>query len=153
MTHRYIKIAVTVVVLALAFGFMMWSTLRDGAEYYKHVDEFVAEQQALQGKTLRLEGYVVPGSIRNLPNTMQYRFKIQNNPIRSGDPGNVLDISYSGTVPDTFKGEAQVVLPGKLGSDGFHPNPNGMIAKCPSKYEAAGSAPPGAAGGSGPAGS
>ena len=150
MTHRYIKIGATAVVLASAFGFMMWSTLRDGAEYYKHVDEFVAEQQALQGKTLRLEGYVVPGSIRNLPNTMQYRFKIQNNPIRSGDPGNVLDISYSGTVPDTFKGEAQVVLPGKLSSDGSHPNPNGMIAKCPSKYEAAGSAPAGAAG---PAGS
>jgi cytochrome c-type biogenesis protein CcmE len=149
MTHRYIKIAATVVVLASAFGFMMWSTLRDGAEYYKHVDEFVAEQQSLQGKTLRLEGYVVPGSIMNLPNTMQYRFKIQNNPIRSGDPGNVVDISYSGTVPDTFKPEAQVVLPGKLTSDGFRPNPNGMIAKCPSKYEAAGSAPAGAAGSAG----
>jgi cytochrome c-type biogenesis protein CcmE len=153
MTHRYIKIGATVVVLAGAFGFMMWSTLRDGAEYYKHVDEFVAEQQALQGKQLRLEGYVVPGSILNRPNTMEYRFKIQNNPIRSGDPGSVVEISYSGTVPDTFKSEAQVVLPGKLTADGFHPNPNGMIAKCPSKYEAAGSAPSGRAGGVGSAGS
>jgi len=142
MAHRNIKIAATVVVLAAAFGFMMWSTLRDGAEYYKHVDEFVAEQHALEGKQLRLEGYVVPGSIMNRPNTMEYRFKIQNNPIRSGDPGHVVEISYSGTVPDTFKPEAQVVLPGKLTADGFHPNPNGMIAKCPSKYEAAGSAPP-----------
>jgi cytochrome c-type biogenesis protein CcmE len=146
MTHRYIKIGVTAAVLASAFGFMMWSTLRDGAEYYKHVDEFVAQENELQGKSLRLEGYVVPGTIMNNKNTMEYRFKIQNNPIRSGDPGNVVEISYSGTVPDTFKGEAQVVLPGKMTSDGFHPNPNGMIAKCPSKYEAAGSAPPGAAG-------
>jgi cytochrome c-type biogenesis protein CcmE len=148
MAHRNIKIAATVVVLACAFGFMMWSTLRDGAEYYKHVDEFVAQRAELQGKQLRLEGYVVPGSIMNRPNTMEYHFKIQNNPIRSGDPGNVVEISYTGTVPDTFKGEAQVVLPGKLTTDGFHPNPNGMIAKCPSKYEAAGSAPRG-----GPAGS
>jgi len=146
MTHRYIKIGVTAAVLASAFGFMMWSTLRDGAEYYKHVDEFVAQKNELQGKSLRLEGYVVPGSIMNNKNTMEYRFKIQNNPIRSGEPGNVVEISYSGSVPDTFKGEAQVVLPGKMTSDGFHPNPNGMIAKCPSKYEAAGSAPPGAAG-------
>jgi|SRR6185369_9317848 len=146
MTHRYIKIGVTAAVLASAFGFMMWSTLRDGAEYYKHVDEFVAQQGDLEGKTLRLEGYVVPGSIMNNKNTMEYRFKIQNNPIRSGDPGHVVEISYSGSVPDTFKGEAQVVLPGKMTSQGFHPNPNGMIAKCPSKYEAAGSAPPGAAG-------
>src|SRR5215510_11593782 len=118
MAHRNIKIAATVVVLAAAFGFMMWSTLRDGAEYYKHVDEFVAEQHALEGKQLRLEGYVVPGSIMNRPNTMEYRFKIQNNPIRSGDPGHVVEISYSGTVPDTFKPEAQVVLPGKLTADG-----------------------------------
>jgi len=146
MAHRNIKIAATVVVLACAFGFMMWSTLRDGAEYYKHVDEFVAQQQDLVGKQLRLEGYVVPGSRRQRPNTMEYRFKLQNNPIRSGDPGHVLEISYSGTVPDTFKDEAQVVLPGRMTPDGFHPNPNGMIAKCPSKYEAAGSAPAGASG-------
>jgi len=146
MTHRYIKIGVTVAVLASAFGFMMWSTLRDGAEYYKHVDEFVAQQSELQGKSLRLEGYVVPGSRMQKPNTMEYRFKLQNNPTRSADPGQVVEISYTGSVPDTFKDEAQVVLPGKMTSDGFRPNPNGMIAKCPSKYEAAGSAPPGAAG-------
>jgi cytochrome c-type biogenesis protein CcmE len=146
MAHRNIKIAATLVVLASAFGFMMWSTLRDGAEYYKHVDEFVAQQSELHGKTLRLEGYVVPGSRRQRPNTMEYRFKLQNNPIRSGDPGQVVEIDYTGTVPDTFKDEAQVVLPGKMTSDGFRPNPNGMIAKCPSKYEQAGSAPAGPSG-------
>src|SRR5215470_12563144 len=98
MTHRYIKIGATAVVLASAFGFMMWSTLRDGAEYYKHVDEFVSEQQTLEGKQLRLEGYVVPGSIKYVPNTVptQYRFKIQNNPARSAEPGSVVDINYSG---------------------------------------------------------
>ena len=146
MTHRYIKIGATAVVLASAFGFMMWSTLRDGAEYYKHVDEFVAQQQDLVGKQLRLEGYVVPGSRMQRPNTMEYRFKLQNNPIRSGDPGRVVEINYTGTVPDTFKDEAQVVLPGKMTSDGFHPNPNGMIAKCPSKYEAIGKVSAGSAG-------
>jgi cytochrome c-type biogenesis protein CcmE len=146
MTHRYIKIGATAVVLAAAFGFMMWSTLRDGAEYYKHVDEFVTQQQDLVGKQLRLEGYVVPGSRMQRPNTMEYRFKLQNNPIRSGDPGHVVEINYTGTVPDTFKDEAQVVLPGKMTSDGFHPNPNGMIAKCPSKYEAIGKVSAGSAG-------
>ena len=41
MKQRSIKIAATAVVLASAFGFMMWTTLRDGAEYFKHVDEVV----------------------------------------------------------------------------------------------------------------
>jgi hypothetical protein len=27
------------------------------------------------------------------------------------------------------------VLKGKLGSDGFHVDPNGVMAKCPSKYD------------------
>ena len=42
---------------------------------------------------------------------------------------------YTGVVPDTFKGEAEVVLTGRLEADGF--KATGMTAKCPSKYEAA----------------
>ncbi len=144
MTHRNIKIAVTAVVLASAFGFMMWTTLREGAEYFKHVDEVVAQRTQLEGKKLQVHGYVIPGSIATKPNTLQYWFQIQNNPIRSGDPGHTMNISYTGVVPDTFKGEAEVVLRGKLTADGgFATDPNGVIAKCPSKYEAAGGAPAG----------
>jgi cytochrome c-type biogenesis protein CcmE len=149
MTHRYIKITATAVVLASAFGFMLWSTLRDGAEYFKHVDEVVAQRPALEGKQLQMHGYVIPGSRMNKPNTLEWRFKVQNNPIRSGEPGNVMSVSYTGVVPDTFKDEAEVVLKGRLVEDGFHADPNGVIAKCPSKYEAAGKV----AAGSAPAGS
>jgi cytochrome c-type biogenesis protein CcmE len=149
MTHRYIKIAATVVVLASAFGFMLWTTVRDGAEYFKHVDEVVAQRPTLEGKQLQMHGYVIPGSRMNKPNTLEWRFKVQNNPIRSGEPGNVMSVSYTGVVPDTFKDEAEVVLKGRLVGDGFHADPNGVIAKCPSKYEAAGKV----AAGSAPAGS
>ena len=149
MTHRYIKITATAVVLASAFGFMLWSTLRDGAEYFKHVDEVVAQRPALEGKQLQMHGYVIPGSRMNKPNSLEWRFKVQNNPIRSGEPGNVISVSYTGVVPDTFKDEAEVVLKGRLVEDGFHADPNGVIAKCPSKYEAAGKV----AAGSAPAGS
>jgi cytochrome c-type biogenesis protein CcmE len=143
MTQRSIKIALTVVVLASAFGFMMWTTLRDGAEYFKHVDEVVAQRSQLEGKKLQMHGYVIPGSIGTKPNTLEYVFQVQNNPIRSGEPGHVMRVSYTGIVPDTFKGEAEVVLKGELTKDGFHTDPNGVIAKCPSKYEAAGGVPAG----------
>ncbi len=43
--------------------------------------------------------------------------------------------SYSGVVPDTFKDGAEVVLKGRLSGDGFEVEPNGVMAKCPSKYE------------------
>jgi cytochrome c-type biogenesis protein CcmE len=137
MTHRYIKIGLTALVLLSAFTFLMWTSLRDGAEYFKHVDEVVADRQALQGRQLQLHGYVIPGSIQYVQNTLDYKFKVQNNPIRAGEPGNVINVTYSGIVPDTFKGEAEVVLKGRLSADGFHTDPNGVIAKCPSKYEAA----------------
>ena len=136
MTHRYIKIGATVAVLLLAFTGLLWSTLREGTEYFKHVDEVMTNRQAWEGKKLQLHGYVVPGSIYRKRDSLEYRFKVQNNPARSAEQGSVVEASYTGIVPDTFKDEAEVVLRGRLAPDGFHTDPNGVVAKCPSKYEA-----------------
>jgi cytochrome c-type biogenesis protein CcmE len=134
MRHRYIKIGITAAVLVLAFAGMLWSTLRDGTEYYKHVDEVMATPQAWEGKRLQLHGFVVANSILVKPSTLEYKFKVQNN-------GKVVDATYQGLVPDTFKDrpgeEAEVVLKGQLTSAGFQVERDGITAKCPSKYEAA----------------
>ena len=141
MTHRYIKIGATVLVLGLAFGGLVWSTLREGTEYYKNLDEVMTDQSQWHDKQLQLHGYVVPDSIlRSRTNALEYRFKVQNNPAKggAGDPGSIINASYTGVVPDTFKGEAEVVLKGRLTPDGgFKVDPNGVMAKCPSKYEPA----------------
>jgi cytochrome c-type biogenesis protein CcmE len=139
MTHRYIKIGATAAVLLLAFVGLLWSTLGEGTEYFKNIDEVIANRQAWEGKRLQLHGYVVPDSILRKPNSLEYRFKVQNNPARAGAaaPSDVVDVSYTGIVPDTFKDEAEVVLRGSFGPGGFHTEPNGVTAKCPSKYEAA----------------
>ena len=138
MTHRYIKIGITGVVLVTAFVGLLWTTLRNGTEYFKNIDEVMVERQAWEGKALQLHGYVVPGSIYRKRDSLEYRFKVQNSPARSSQSGHVIDASYTGIVPDTFKDEAEVVLRGRLTSDGFQTDPNGVVAKCPSKYEAAG---------------
>jgi cytochrome c-type biogenesis protein CcmE len=134
MTHRYIKIGITAVVLVLAFAGLLWSTLREGTEYYKHVDEVLTNPTEWQGKQLQLHGHVVANSILVKPDTLEYKFKVQNN-------GRVIDAQYKGVVPDTFKDrpgeEAEVVLKGKLTSQGFHVDSNGIMAKCPSKYDPA----------------
>ena len=127
------KIGITTVVLVLAFTGMLWSTLREGTEFYKHVDEVTSSAQEWQGKRLQLHGHVVTNSILVKPDTLEYRFKVQNN-------GQVMDATYRGVVPDTFKDrageEAEVVLKGQLSPGGFSVDPNGIMAKCPSKYEA-----------------
>jgi len=128
------KIGITTVVLTLAFSGLLWSTLREGAEFYKHVDEVMNSPEEWQGKRLQLHGFVVANSILVKPETLEYKFKVQSN-------GKVVDATYKGVVPDTFKDrpgeEAEVVMKGELTSAGFHVAPNGITAKCPSKYEAA----------------
>lgn len=126
---KAIKIAVTTLVLTLAFAGLLWSTLKEDTQYYKLVDEVMAEPTAWQGKRLQLHGYVVEKSIMRKPDTLEYRFQIQNN-------GKVVPARYTGVVPDTFKDGSEVVLKGKLGPEGFAVDPNGVMAKCPSKYEA-----------------
>jgi len=127
MTHRNIKIGVTVVVLTLAFSGLLWSTLREGTEYYKHVDEVLASPKQWEGKRLQLHGFAF--DVRRKPDTLDYIFKVRNK-------DSVIDATYTGIVPDTFKDDAEVVLQGKLTPEGsFHAT--GVMAKCPSKYEAA----------------
>jgi cytochrome c-type biogenesis protein CcmE len=127
------KVGITVVVLLLAFTGLLVATLREGTEYFKHVDEVLASPQDWSGKKLQLHGYVVADSILVKPATLEYRFKVQNN-------GKVIDATYKGVVPDTFQDkpgeEAEVVLRGELTAAGFHVQKDGITAKCPSKYEA-----------------
>jgi cytochrome c-type biogenesis protein CcmE len=138
MTHRYIKIGATALVLVLAFAGLMWSTMQDGVEYYKNLDEVMVNQEQWHGKQLQLHGYIVPGSIYRKRDSLEYKFKVQNDPARSSRAADdhIVEASYTGIVPDTFKDEAEVVLKGKLTPTGFHTDPNGVTAKCPSKYEA-----------------
>jgi cytochrome c-type biogenesis protein CcmE len=126
MTAKPVKIISTVAVLVLALTGLMFTTLREDAQFYKHVDEVMADPGSWQGKRLQLHGNVT--AIEKKRNSLEYRFKVQSN-------GSVVQANYAGVVPDTFKEGSEVVLKGKLTADGFHVERGGIMAKCPSKYE------------------
>ena len=129
---RILQIVATVVVVCGAVGYLLASGLA-GGEYYKHVDEVMVNPQAWQGKRLQVHGHVVKSSIqRRITGTMpEYKFDIENN-------GKIISAHYAGIVPDTFKDEAEVVLKGSFDEAGhFKVQKDGVMAKCPSKYEAA----------------
>jgi cytochrome c-type biogenesis protein CcmE len=129
MTHKFAKIALTAVVLVSALGGLMWYSLQQDTAYYKHVDEVMASPDQWKGRALQLHGFVVKDSWGRKPDTLEYQFKVENK-------GKVVLASYTGILPDTFKEEAEVVLKGRLTSDDhFAVDPNGVMAKCPSKYE------------------
>ena len=125
MSPKTIKIAVTCLVLAGALGGLMYTTLAEGTEYYIHVDEVMKDQAAWRNKKLQLHGFVA--DLRQRPDSLDYKFQVRFN-------GQVIDARYTGVVPDTFKNDSEVVLKGTLQPDGFAVEPNGVMAKCPSKY-------------------
>jgi cytochrome c-type biogenesis protein CcmE len=129
MKTKALKIIATAVVLIGALGGLMYTSLAEGTEYYKHVDEVMADPAAWHGKKLQLHGYVVEKSIMRRPDSLDYIFQIQSN-------GQVVNARYTGVVPDTFKDGSEVVIKGHLDAAGFQVVPNGVMAKCPSKYEA-----------------
>ena len=134
MKHKAVKLGLTGLVLATAFAGLMYSTMIEGAEYYKHVDEVMSQPADWYGKKLQLHGYIVADSVMVNRRTLEYRFRVQSN-------GKVVNATYTGVVPDTFKDEAEVVLKGTLSEAGFAVAPNGVMAKCPSKYEPQAGAP------------
>ena len=141
MSQKAAKIGITSVVLVAAFIGLLWTTLTEGTEYYKHVDEVAVAPADWYGKKLQLHGHVVDGSILRKRDTLDYKFQIHHN-------GQMVNATYTGIVPDTFKDGSEVVVKGTLGPDGFRVEPNGVMAKCPSKYEAKQTVP-GAARGAG----
>ena len=129
---RWAKILATVVIVGGGLSYLLYATAAPEVEWYKHVDEVLANVSQWQGKRLQLHGRVVKGSIRRKAtrHSYEYRFRVENN-------GQAVDAHYAGTVPDTFKDEAEVVLKGRLQPPGhFQVAPDGVMAKCPSKYEA-----------------
>ncbi|HVL66045.1 MAG TPA: cytochrome c maturation protein CcmE [Vicinamibacterales bacterium] len=130
MNSKTIKILATAVVLVGALGGLMYTSLAEGTEYYKHVDEVMADPAPWHGKKLQLHGYVVERSIKRKPDTLEYIFQLENN-------GHVVNARYTGIVPDTFKDNSETVIKGRFADDGtFMVEPGGVMAKCPSKYEA-----------------
>ena len=135
MSHKAIKIGLTALVLATAFGALLFTTLQDNLQYYKYVDEVAAVQHEWEGKTLQVHGNVVPGSIFRKRDSLDWKFDLQRN-------GKVISASFTGPAPDNFKDNAEVVLTGQFKEQGFHATD--MTAKCPSKYEEAPPAGPAA---------
>ncbi len=135
MKHKAAKIGLTSLVLALAFGGLLFTTLGEATEYYKHVDEVMGQPEQWYGKKLQLHGFAK--EVTRKPSSLEYRFQVESN-------GQTVTATYKGVVPDTFKNDAEVVLKGTLSPEGFAVVPNGVMAKCPSKYEPSKTGAPGA---------
>jgi cytochrome c-type biogenesis protein CcmE len=134
MSKKAARAVFSAVVVGGALTLLLAMTVRESAAYYKHVDEVMTSPEQWYGKKLKLHGFAE--NVQRRTDSLEFRFHV-----RSGE--HTVLASYTGIVPDTFKDGSEVVLEGRLGPEGFQVQPNGVMAKCPSKYEAAETPPTG----------
>jgi len=116
------------VVLSMGFLISVGMNRPGGFSYYLSVSEFVAHPDR-GNDGFRVNGKVVDGTIDRMPSGQDVVFTMS-------DGSSSLPVRYHGIIPDTFVDGADVVVEGRLADDGTF-KAHTMLAKCPSKYEAA----------------
>ena len=86
---------------------------------------------AAPGASYELTGRVVKGSVEREGNSL--RFLVAD---RDGG-GERLPVTYSGVVPDPFRGGREIVLSGEVQSGVFVGERDTLVTKCPSKFTTA----------------
>ena len=116
---------------------------KEGVLEYLYVEQVVAklheDPQHFAGRTIKVHGTVVEGSIKKSNKTGDYRFAVEHG-------GERIDVHFTDIPPDTFAEGGEVVLVGSFDATGTVFESEEMNAKCPSKYENEAGAPPGVAG-------
>jgi cytochrome c-type biogenesis protein CcmE len=85
---------------------------------------------AAPGHSYDLTGKVVPGTVRHDGSELRFRVADRD------DASESIPVTYSGTVPDPFRGGREIVLTGSVQNGVFVGEPDTLVTKCPSKYTA-----------------
>jgi cytochrome c-type biogenesis protein CcmE len=83
---------------------------------------------AAPGTSYEMTGKVVRGSVRDRGSGIAFRV------VDRDGGGQSLPVTYTGTVPDPFRGGREIVLTGSLQNGTFVGEPETLITKCPSKF-------------------
>ncbi|MEQ8274518.1 MAG: cytochrome c maturation protein CcmE [Deltaproteobacteria bacterium] len=141
MASLPLKIAASLIVVGgpLYMAADMLQADPESLTYFHGADVVMAKQGEFVGKRIKMGGHVAKGTIFQKGGTLEYQFDVQPVPQMLKHPeqmGKTITVRYTGVVPDTFKDDAEVIVTGSLARDGVF-EAQELLAKCPSKYEAA----------------
>jgi cytochrome c-type biogenesis protein CcmE len=83
---------------------------------------------AAPGQSYDLTGRVVPGTVRQRGDGLRFRVADRDNAAQS------IPVTYTGTVPDPFRGGREIVLTGQVERGTFVGQRDTLVTKCPSKF-------------------
>jgi len=126
MLKGKLKFIIAILIIAGTIGYLVFSGVKNTMVYYLTIDELQAKVPQVYGERVRVSGTVVPGTIVK-DNNGDIKFKIT-------DGTNIIDIDYSGIIPDVFADEVEAVVEGNYTQQNVF-IADVLLAKCPTKYE------------------
>jgi cytochrome c-type biogenesis protein CcmE len=121
---RQIRLVVALsvaVLLAAALAYTSFSASTEAKEPSQLIN-------ATPGRSYDLTGRVVPGTVRRNGDSLRFRVADRDNSTPR------LPVTYSGTIPDPFRGGREIILTGKMSGGTFVGQRDTLITKCPSKF-------------------
>ena len=110
-------------------GYLAYSGFYENSVYFLNVSEALATP-ADKLKAARLFGTVAEAGLSRSQDGRTVRFKLED----QASPAKTLWVDFEGTVPDTFKAGAEVIVEGGIAPDGDF-RATSLMTKCPSKYQ------------------
>jgi cytochrome c-type biogenesis protein CcmE len=123
-TIRLVVALSVAVLLAVALVYTSFSASTEAKEPSQLVG-------AASGSSAELTGRVVKGSVRRDGDRLSFRVADRDGGAES------LPVTYSGIVPDPFRGGREIVLSGEIERGTFVGEPDTLVTKCPSKFTTA----------------
>jgi len=145
---KKLRFAIGAGLVVASIAYLIVTAVRNTAEYYLTVNEVKARQAELSGQMLRVAGRVAAGTISWDPSTLTLKFAMSQPSAASGSDGRpgvtavaatsaeapVFEVISRGQPkPDMFAAGRDVIVEGKLGSDG-EVEARQVLTSCPSKY-------------------
>jgi cytochrome c-type biogenesis protein CcmE len=121
---RKIRLVVALSVAVMLAGALVYTSFSASSEA-KEPSQLIG---AASGGSYELTGRVVRGSVRHRGEGLRFRVADRDNVAES------LPVTYSGTVPDPFRGGREIVLSGTVEHGTFVGERNTLVTKCPSKF-------------------
>jgi cytochrome c-type biogenesis protein CcmE len=125
---RSIRLVVALSVAVLLAVALVYTSFSASTEA-KEPSELIG---AAPGTSAELTGRVVKGSVVRDGDDLSFRVAD-----RDGGGKTSLPVTYSGVVPDPFRGGREIVLTGEMESGTFVGEPDTLVTKCPSKFTTA----------------
>jgi len=129
------RFMVGLVGVAAVVTYLIWTGVSETMVYYLTPVELMERVEAdptFHDVGVKVSGQVVPGTYRRVDGELLHVFTVHD----LVDETATFAVEYRDALPDTFTDEVEVVLEGRLRTDGVF-EATTLLTKCGSRYEAA----------------